>query len=777
MSSPTNQSAIPYLYRFLPTLLTVVVSAYLGIGLSCAETNRTIEFELPIVSEAPDDFGFAAWKYSQSPTSADITIKPDPDPDLASLVGSLLKGQVDSDIEDVPGKLKKGIAQGMIPFGEQTAAIEKEIVVSGFDGVPDEATEGQTITLKIKIIVPQLPPTDKIELYLVSKSCSEFDAIFRSPTLPPGFILSEPSTLLESSGSYGLKISDSTDTVRRAMTSQAIFSPGDVEEFGIRNGLGKAESKQKLTEQYEALAAQYLTKLHDAKITPGPRIQDKVARNKADEIHRLIQSGFADKVRVGYERKIVRIFFPGFGLRKSTQILVPDDNEFQEELNKRYLDFSREGSKRRLLMDGTRLPSAMMIEADLIYLRADPLIGTVRPQFSDDQIKYTCTPKPLSSSKVTIGAGLEFTPERKLTPLLGLQIPATSEDESDLSFELSGGKNSISGEAEYLFPIKPAMTTSLWDSTQGVIRGGADDFTDARYGNTIRGGVDSFETGVSAGWILRFDSYGHSHRFEATQPTKEGLNGRVFRTVEAGFRYRNVDLDGPAIDLVGLDQEARSGPYIDARVLFGKDMGIGGSHKQWDSWWVEGRLAIDTSFQAFGGSADYLRIFGQLDARRQWSITDSLNAQGSVGLTGAWVSGGTPTFDFFGSGQDGMIRGLRDTEFIGRSYIGMHADLGFDITSLLNGSNGEVTEQTSPNDPKMHILFGPFADAGWLYDRISNGRHVSGGKALQSFGVQLQMLQTSILNAPTTMSFGYAWSPQSELDKSGSVFSKVSISF
>lgn len=753
------------------------MSAYLGIGLSCAETNRTIEFELPIISKAPDEMGFASWVMSRHPSATEIKVTPEPDADLSAQVSKLLELQIGTPLDELSRDLKQGIAQSVSPSDALSEVIKKQIVVSGLN-VPSEAeSEGQTATLQIKITVPQLPPIEKIEIYLVSKSCSEFNVIFESPTPPPGFLVTKPMNLLKTAQGYGLTISDSSDAVRESMTSQAIFSPEDLKEFGERNGLEQAKAKQKLTEQYEALAAQYLAKLHNAKITPGPRILDKTARDQADKIHGLIQSRFADKVQIGYAGKVVRIFFPGFGLRKPAEILVPKDQKFQDKLRQRYLDFSAGGSKRRLLMDGTRLPSAMMIEADLIHLRNNPLIGNVRALFSGDQIQYECTPKPLSSSKVTVGAGLEFTPERKLTPLLGLQIPATGEDESDLSFELSGGKNSISGKAEYLFPIKPSIDKRLWDSTQAVIRGGADDFTDARYGNTIRGGVDSLETGVSAGWIFRFDSYGHSDRFEATQPTKEGLNGRVFRTVEAGFRYRNVDLDGSAIDLVGLDQGARSGPYIDARVLFGKDMGIGGSHKRWDSWWVEGRLAVDTSFQALGGSADYLRIFGQLDARRQWSITDSLNAQGTVGLTGAWVSGGTPTFDYFGSGQDGMIRGLRDTEFIGRSYIGMHADLGFDITSLLGGSEGDETEETSPNDPKMHILFGPFADAGWLYDRISNGRHVSGGKALQSFGVQLQMLQTSILNAPTTMSVGYAWSPQSELDKSGSVFSKISVSF
>jgi hypothetical protein len=423
-------------------------------------------------------------------------------------------------------------------------------------------------------------------------------------------------------------------------------------------------------------------------------------------------------------------------------------------------------------MDGTRLPNASMVAADLDHLRKDPQIGRARWMEVPDHVAYACDPPVPSKRVVKYGFGAEYTAERGFTPLVGLRVPARSDEESDFNFQLGAGEASVSGEADYHFPIHLAGTERWWESVEGLIRGETIEIEDARYGNTLRDGVETSIQDVAVGAIVRFDSFSHADRYESSQPGYEGARSRWTGSLEAGFRFRDTGLDGDAAALTGLNEGVRSGLYFDGRVLFGDylDLYAGGAGSA--SWWMNGRLAMDTSFEGLGGEADYMRVLAQLEGRRNWKASAKLAGQASLGVSGGWASGGTPTFDYFGAGEEAGFRGLRETEFIGRSFAGLHAGVGVDVGPLLGGIG-----LGSLRDSGMIFLFGPFADAGLLFDRVENGVSRSCARAIQSFGVQLEILQTTAAIAPLSVSVGYGWSPQAELDESGSFFSRMSVNF
>jgi hypothetical protein len=757
--------------------LGIVVALYFSASPSQAESPTTIQFDLPVTFQAIEDGDDPFWVQSAALKPDEIKITPTEDTDLSNKISDALNGQKGA---TNIGNYSKLLLEFLVKNGSSGQGGGSTIKIDGFDNYPANPSIGDVINLSIRIVVPPGPPIERVEVYLVSRSCPKYGAFLSSRESQPDYLLSESWSLATLLDSYRLSVGNSPAGLRRAISGRAMFSRGDVEEFQHRNGLGFDEAKQKLTREYQALTAQYLARLHEAKLVPGKRFAMYVARKEVDKIHPALQWN-AGKYICTDEGPVFKFYFEGFGLREKAEIRVEGDSEFQSKLEKMYLDFSPAGRKRRLLMDGTRLPTKAMIEADLKLLRNDPLIGSVRVMASPDRIRYLCVPTPLSKRKFTVGAGVEFTPERKLTPILGFRMPAASDNESEFKFELSGGESSISGDAEYLFPIIQSTGNRFWDSTQGVVRAGGDDFDDARYGNTERKGVKSIAKDFAAGWIVRFDSFGHSDRFEATQPGPDKIGNRLFRTVEVGFRFRDTSLDGNANDLTGLDEGARSGPYFDARVFFGGNPAIGSPHTREDGWWLAGRFTADTSLRVFGGEADYLRLFTKVEGRRLWEISEKVAALGTLGVSGAWANGSTPTFDYFGAGQDGMIRGLRDTEFIGRTFIGMHAELGFDVAPLLAGKSETDSSSNSSNDSfsdsSRLVLLGPFADIGWLFDRVENGRSLAGGQALQSFGIQLEVMQISVASAPVAMSLGYGWSPQSKSDESGSVFSRVQFRF
>lgn len=734
-----------------------------------AEGTKNIEFKLTAKSIESDDGGDSYWIQSSDLAPEEIRVRPEDDSALSESISGTLNGQKGTDLVEY-NRLLRGILD---PQGRWPDNGNSLLRVEGFDNLPADPTAAQTMEVPVRIVLPPAPGIEGIEVYLISRSCPEYYSVVENGESGGEYQLSGPWSLLSLEHAFSIPMDTPAEKMHQAITARVIFSRGDVEEFRERNGLESGEAERRLIHQYQVLALQYMTKVIEAKMGPGNRYSEDSAREKARQIHGEVLGPLAGSQLAKDTGPVFRFFFEGFGLRDKAEIRVEGDADAQGDFEKLYLDFSSKGAKRRLLMDGTRLPTAAMIAADLKHLREDPLIASARLMESPDHIRYLCMPTLLSNRKVTVGAGAEYTSERGLTPILGLRVPSRSEDESDFRFEFAGGESSMSGDAEFLFPISPTAAGGLWDSVQGIIKAGADNFEDARYGNTLRDGVESTILDVAAGSVVRFDSFGHADRFEAMQHGYGGSARRLFRTAEIGFRFRDTELEGEAVDLAGLDEGVRSGPYVDLRVLFGDNLNFQTRGTSSPTWWTEGRLAIDTSLEALGGEADYLRVFTELEIRRNWKLYDKVGGQMAMGVSGGFASGGTPTFDYFGAGEDGLVRGLRDTEFIGRSFVGLHAELGCDVTPIFGGKAA-----AGPlDDSGMLILFGPFVDFGWLFDRFENGSPVSGERAIQSYGVQLEILQTNISSTPLSMSVGYGWSPQSVLEENGSVFSRVSLRF
>ena len=90
-----------------------------------------------------------------------------------------------------------------------------------------------------------------------------------------------------------------------------------------------------------------------------------------------------------------------------------------------------------------------------------------------------------------------------------------------------------------------------------------------------------------------------------------------------------------------------------------------------------------------------------------------------------------------------------------------------------------TTKKKSSRGPSEleNLYLAVFADFGWLYERVQDGRDVDGSKAFQGYGLVLGLMTWSLWDAPAVFSFGYAYSPQSEKNRHGVLFSSINYRF
>jgi hypothetical protein len=131
-----------------------------------------------------------------------------------------------------------------------------------------------------------------------------------------------------------------------------------------------------------------------------------------------------------------------------------------------------------------------------------------------------------------------------------------------------------------------------------------------------------------------------------------------------------------------------------------------------------------------------------------------------VELRGGTIHGRAPlTAEFRAGGDDGWIRGLREGELTGRKFSAASLTFGRDFSALLGKKAAE-----------MKPTFEIFHDHGRIDD--SRGRQ----RTANGYGVALAV-RLPIGATRARISAGYAYSPESKLDRYGSSFVRVSMPF
>ena len=464
-------------------------------------------------------------------------------------------------------------------------------------------------------------------------------------------------------------------------------------------------------------------------------------------------------------------------------------SSLQRRLQDRYLDDGT-GNADRLITQVGRYPRAVEQCADMVYLAADPKVAGVVPKetpLSEPHYVFLAEPMPRATDELRLTASLGVTPETGVYGEIGADLtkfPGMPENVQSLSFSLKAGERVLGGKGDIRISLIDRPGGGAGESLDGFIRGEADARSDVLYGNSVRNGVDARSQSLAAGVLWGDDSLTHRDRFAATRPfgPRRGFP-RVLTTVEAGLGYLDVTLDGSPSDTAGLDQGSYVGPFVKADFLLTSyspelEATTDPMRNEW-----QGRLEVISGIQGLGGDWDFARASLSTGPRIGLRFADDLPGFFRLGVSAGWANAGTPTFAYFGGGAD-FVRGIEQDEFIGRRYLGTQSEIGLDLLALWNRlappsdkGRQRAAATCAGRVPTQDLYVAAFADFGWLAERVEDGIEQDGAKALRGFGILLSVRSISAQLAPLDFSLGYAFSPDSESNPSGVLFSRINYQF
>ena len=136
-----------------------------------------------------------------------------------------------------------------------------------------------------------------------------------------------------------------------------------------------------------------------------------------------------------------------------------------------------------------------------------------------------------------------------------------------------------------------------------------------------------------------------------------------------------------------------------------------------------------------------------------------------------------PVFQFFRTSADNSDWGLRDGEFASREAVNVALSSGVTIFHLLERCGLSLDSQSDEG----HQLQGMYLTAGVsndsLYDQFANGHLHQGNPNIQNITIGLS-LPVPVGNLPPGVaSFGYGYSPESTLERTGQFYSAYVMSF
>jgi hypothetical protein len=648
------------------------------------------------------------------------------------------------------------------------------------DATDDDLASGVVKTTQVEIT---LVPTEfeRIHIYVSSVDVKKADKDISAPNGAakiPGLIMPPAKTLAELEQAYDFGIpkeawwKDKT-TVRYA------YLPSDVARYAKIAGLPAAEAREALEKFYEDAGARLAAGLLKEKVQPGFSGGQPLLEKAAETAGNWAYRSLVKRIEVVNRAPDAVIIFGGLPFPTKAEIDVLGDDVLQEKLRKLHLAGS-EGQPSNRLAATNRTPSNTERKADVDYLATLKGVKSVSlpPDSPSDEdvppLSYVVEPFPQEKTVATFTAGVKYTAESGPAASLGLETQSVPGEIESIGFKLEGGESvfSVEGDLRVAWDV---MAGSFWDTAEFVASAFANEDDEKYSGNIRRGAFTESIAGGKIGMAFKTDSASPEEIAASDEMLIRGRN-RWRRTlqIETGLQGKAVDLDGPATSLTGLDKGTANGPYLHANLEVEYDARNQAKEALFDRRIFSSDVRIDSGLEMLGSDWNYLRASTAMDLRLLMETAEKPLGFILVGATAAWASGNTPTFDLCESGGERYVRGLREDEMIGREYVGLRFEAGVNIPLLFRMDLSQNTE-LPPQIRNLYLV--PFVDAGWLSDRVEDGQRVSGGRSLQGYGIQLELYERSSGKPPFGFAFGYALSPQSRLQESGTFFSHLTYNF
>jgi len=442
-----------------------------------------------------------------------------------------------------------------------------------------------------------------------------------------------------------------------------------------------------------------------------------------------------------------------------------------------------------------------------------------RPRIPPDQVTdehfstqtnlvYQVLRRMPADREITLKGGGSYSAEEKFLAHLGLAELNMLRFGEQLSLDFARGPEVQKVQFQFSRPFQEAVRAGWRLKDVGADVNYFRD-KDQRFGNLTPDEIAARATGSRARLSFGYDSFARGDYFLLDC---EAFNGRRRThwtlTGEAALEYRDVTIpeSDELLAITGLDRALLPAPNTQVADL-ALDLTAGVSHDfrrpqraglGQATFWLDAKL--QRGLDLFG--ADY--VYGKASVAAHGEVFfGALSPQDFFLRYSRGVARGTdrtPVFELFRLGGPANVRGLEEGEFIGRRLTFEQTEFGVNVLALWHLARGTKapelnrtpcsetsaapSQQALPFDPANLYLKG-FFDRARISDPTSfvrpPGAGTAGGPPFPfdrqangyGFAVELRNLSGGDGGPRLNLSIGYARSPQSQLHRSGTLFTGV----
>ncbi len=436
---------------------------------------------------------------------------------------------------------------------------------------------------------------------------------------------------------------------------------------------------------------------------------------------------------------------------------------------------------------------------DELYLEGQEGINVAVPSVNGDTAIFDLVTEPESGPRfLRFPIELGYSTQNDLRISLGVDLKEVAADGNfeELDFALTYEDGQLSGRGAAAWRLADNWLGGQSDGVNLNLRAFSNTIN-ASYG--LPTGLDLVDTRniLEISLTSGHDSMSQAQFQRATNPYLPSLGqNRWYGFHEVGLRYQDVSFGGQDSGLLPFAGGEALGPFADGWLNYStfSPFSLAGAGN------IEFALSYELFWGLGAGSTDsFFRGVGDASARFALNLPGGRSGyfrlRGFAGL----VDDMAPEYAFIDASSSKFFDGFGTQEIMGQRVYGLTGELGIDLSGLLSRvSNGEAAESTASNSdetagavgatqdinpvfaviqPKQSIYLAGFASLGQVRDMLVSGVAQSGSKALESYGVKVVMRQVTADGRGIDVELGYAYSPQSNVHKSGVMFVGVSSTF
>ncbi len=191
---------------------------------------------------------------------------------------------------------------------------------------------------------------------------------------------------------------------------------------------------------------------------------------------------------------------------------------------------------------------------------------------------------------------------------------------------------------------------------------------------------------------------------------------------------------------------------------------------------IDASLSGEVAPSSLSDHFNYTKWQAAVEATFWFGWKDSRDFFLRQNLRNGSLFGTTPALSLFRLGGNESVRGLQEGELAGRSVLSTTTELGYGLARLGQRIFGNPTNSAAGTPLDDSYLKGFFD-----YGRTSQNGSISSpwheGSGAVSYGAAVEISKPDGVQLPTSLSLGYAYSPQSKLHRGGMVFVSAGFAF